>query len=253
MLRKLVKYDLKANWMYFLIMYGVFAVYSVLFFFLLQMDPEDLRVQITLFSAVAAYVFMIAALSIMTTVLIVARFYKNMFGPEGYLTHTLPVSPAVNLASKVISAVIWNVLTMLVCLGSVCLVAGSSEVGEEIWWVLKEFALYYDGQIFGLYCVSAVLNLFTGIFVMYLAICLGQLANRHRVLCAIGYYLAYVAINYVLQMAGSIVVSLFAIENESEQLLMVLNEGLTIGISFVFLIVSVFASHYIIARKLNLE
>ena len=255
MLGKLLKYDLKANWIYFLIMYGIVIGYSVLFALFLRMSGNDIRVQLTMVTVVAAYVFLLMAVSIMTTVLIVVRFYKNMFGAEGYLTHTLPVSPAMHLSSKVLSAVIWNVLTFGVCALSVCLVTmGQMEdIKSVLWWVLEQIYEQYDGRMFVLYGISAVLSMITGIFVLYLVMCLGQLANRHRVLCSIGFYVAYLVINQVIQLVFNVVIGVPLYDKEIKYVDFLFCQGAEIFISLAFLVLSALLSHYLIARKLNLE
>ena len=60
------------------------------------------------------YSCVISAVCIITVVLLVQRFYKNLLRDEGYLMHTLPVSAAQNIASKLICAVVWSVVSLLV-------------------------------------------------------------------------------------------------------------------------------------------
>ena len=45
---------------------------------------------------------------------ILQRFYKNLLSGEGYLMHTLPVRPWQHIASKLIAAVVWTVLSFFV-------------------------------------------------------------------------------------------------------------------------------------------
>ena len=54
---------------------------------------------------VMLYIFGIIAIGIITIVVLVMRFYKNLFTSEGYLMHTLPVKASQHLNSKLIVAV----------------------------------------------------------------------------------------------------------------------------------------------------
>ncbi len=58
----------------------------------------------------------LSAFSMLVTVLIVVRYYKNFFTDEGYLTFTLPVSRTKLLNSKILMAAIWMAATSAVCI-----------------------------------------------------------------------------------------------------------------------------------------
>ena len=255
MLGKLLKYDIKANWIYFLIMYGGVIGYSVLFRLLLEMNQKDTRVQFALFSAVMGYVLVVAAFSILTLILIVVRFYKNMFGPEGYLTNTLPVSPAAHLASKMISGFLWYVLCFGVGALSVFIVTmGEFEDIKSLTWNILQITVFREGYaIFWLYVVETFVGALSGIGVMYFVLCLGQLANRHRILCSIGYYIAFVVINWMLQFILSMFLVLIFRGETGGYTYTLANQGGIIALNVVYLVISMIVGHYIIARKLNLE
>ena len=52
----------------------------------------------------------IFAINIVTLVVVVTRYYKNLFGNEGYLTGTLPVDKSLILATKIIVGIGWIIL-----------------------------------------------------------------------------------------------------------------------------------------------
>lgn len=55
----------------------------------------------------------IFAVNIITFVVVVTRYYKNIFGNEGYLTGTLPVEKSKILASKAIVGIGWTLISYL--------------------------------------------------------------------------------------------------------------------------------------------
>ena len=56
------------------------------------------------------------AVTVMTTVVMVLRFYRNLLRDEGYLMHTLPVSVHSLVWSKLIVSLCWFAVTFLVIL-----------------------------------------------------------------------------------------------------------------------------------------
>ena len=59
------------------------------------------------------YALLVQAIFIMTVIMIVSRFYKNLLGGEGYLMHTLPVKTHNLIISKGIVAIIWGVIAVI--------------------------------------------------------------------------------------------------------------------------------------------
>ena len=54
-------------------------------------------------------------------IILVSRFYKSRFTDEGYLTFTLPVSTWQNYLSALTNILIWNTISALVMVTSMCL------------------------------------------------------------------------------------------------------------------------------------
>lgn len=54
---------------------------------------------------------------ILTTVGVITSFHKTLYGPQGYLSFTLPVSSGSLLAAKAIVSFVWVLLSYVVCIG----------------------------------------------------------------------------------------------------------------------------------------
>lgn len=63
---------------------------------------------------VAAAIIAVIVAEVMTLVVMVLRFYRNLLGNEGYLMHTLPVSVHGLVWSKLIASLVWILVTNLV-------------------------------------------------------------------------------------------------------------------------------------------
>ena len=74
----------------------------------------------TIFAMSQVFLFIGAAAVVMVTfVTIIMRYYKSMFGNEGYLTNTLPVSAGKIIFSKFLISVIWCILSLAICVGMI--------------------------------------------------------------------------------------------------------------------------------------
>ena len=71
-----------------------------------------------LFTLTMVFLILLAVSEVIVTyVLVISRFYKNLYSNEGYLMHTLPVRPRDLLVSKVVISVAWMAASYLVLLG----------------------------------------------------------------------------------------------------------------------------------------
>ena len=71
---------------------------------------------------IVAYFVMLVAMVVVTFVVILQRFYKNLLEGEGYLMHTLPVPTWMLVASKLIAAVIWDILGFVIIILSLAVI-----------------------------------------------------------------------------------------------------------------------------------
>ena len=105
MLRKLLKYDLKYILKFLMIFYSLALVFSVL-------TRVFLNIENSLVFNIIGQIFNGAAISMMCSSLINnvmclwARFRRNLYLDESYLTHTLPIEPYKHYLSKIATLVI---------------------------------------------------------------------------------------------------------------------------------------------------
>ena len=154
-------------------------------------------------------IILIVAAFVMTLVLTVQRFYKNLLTDEGYLMFTLPVSVGNLITGKLIVAAVWNIVCTIVAFLSVALLAFTGSEWHQLALSIRELdltslQLWLYGAEFG---VLVLASLLTNILMIYACMALSMLANKHRVWLAFGFY---VALNTLLQILISIVLVVFA-------------------------------------------
>lgn len=152
-------------------------------------------------------VLALGCVAVATFVVILWRFYKNLFTDEGYLTLTLPAEPSRQLGSKLLAGLIWLVVDAAVVITGITAAvaaaegfAGALDLGNSVpYWVMRASTGY---GVFGLYEAPTFLDLLGtglqtivqmafGLLMAYAAFSLGAaLAVRHKVAAGIGLYVA---------------------------------------------------------------
>lgn len=218
MLTKLLKYEFKATGRVFLISYAALLAVAVLsgfstrfslhkslsgLFFLATNLPSTL------------YACLLFAVAVLTVVTVILRFSRNLLGGEGYLMHTLPVPTWMHVASKLIVAAVWSILSMAAAMASSLLLAlasGFLDLSKVDW--LELFSLFsYLPQVqaeewatIGLLFADCLFGGLFLILLVYLCIMVGRLAPKFRSLLSVVLVIAVfnVVVNVLLRMAVQI-------------------------------------------------
>ena len=182
MLGKLLKYDLK--WVY-----KVVVVFYILAFIFSVIGRGLSTIENSAVFSVATQIAFGFAISMMVSSLINclmrlwARFIRNVYKDESYLTHTIPVPKKTIYASKVISALICIFTTTVVII--VCLfICYYSEANIEVLKSVLELAAstYNTTVVNLLLLVSFVifLQILLVVLIGYTGIILGHKSNKNK-------------------------------------------------------------------------
>lgn len=231
MLPKLLKYEFRATARLYLPLYLVVLVFGLLGRFslfgtrwnvssgsnkyggwYLSANPELSGFFGEVLSAVISfvlvgYVMVVLGAFVVHFIITLQRFWKNLMGDEGYLMFTLPVSTDALLWSKAICAFAWSIATGVVVLFSVFLLCGHPAVFRAIaqflernlsdasWWRIWTFLSHAFPFSFWVKWLSLFLvDGFSKLFLLYAAMAIGHTVKKHKILAAVG---GYIAINMV--------------------------------------------------------
>ena len=279
MLGKLLKYEMQAMGRILMPLYGVLLVLSVAFGLSLRQNNQYNTGNATFGSLYGAAA---AAVMIVTLILIIQRFYRNLLGSEGYLMFCLPVSTGQHMANKIISATFWIILGGLVGLLSVILLSimatdptinfaetirqtitqaagslmqenGSTQSGMII--LVIEGILFLVGS-----CAEIAAKL-------YAAIAIGHQWSSHRVLGAVLAFVGIIIIEIILGNTMSIITA--GVDDQAMPIIFKLSStmmtltsttmgnlqmalGLLAGVAFARLAICWFISWILLDRRLNL-
>ena len=188
----------------------IMAVITRLFIFL---DSSIIFLNIIKISSISIFVLSCLFLMVISTVICIQRFYKNMYSAEGYLTFTLPVTNAEHIFVKLLVAVISEMTCLLTIIASICIVISSQPFSDLINYIngaLNDLLLPEVGVAGSvLYVIEVIILLLTSsistLLLYYACITIGQTAKKNRVLAALGAYFAYYLITQMLNTIFSIV------------------------------------------------
>lgn len=149
------------------------------------------------------------------------RFYKNLYTDEGYLMFTLPTTPRKLIWSKTLISAFWNFLSSSLMIISIFLLmrvfmrtllgdADWAEVSEAfngimptINAIFKEYGGISVGGFLFVFLLILLTGSFSGMLLIYLCICIGQLFRKHKVAASI---IAYLVVTTLVQTITSIAV-----------------------------------------------
>lgn len=264
---KLLKYEFKSLGKWYLSLYAIAGFLSFVIGFWIQnlirrsqnnvnnfntghMDAEGWFFLIISF----AFAVLIIGLLISTFFLVVTRFYKNVYGRQGYLTMTLPVTNHQIILSKLVSALIWYFLAGLVIILSIIIIvslAATPELQANLHKIISAILSTEYGTVL-LFILSGLIDTVAGILLTYFAISLGQLFREHRILLAVAFYIGIYFVISIFQMISSIYFNtdnyLFIDSYQfftPDPILMITNILLAIGFYA--------GTHFVMTKKLNLQ
>lgn len=108
MLIKSIKHDLMATYRDFVGIYVALLVAAIIGPFVVQANNSVINTM-----AILAMFGLTVATLVITFLTIIRLYNRRMFSNEGYLTMTLPVKTYITIISKVITGMIWSILTSL--------------------------------------------------------------------------------------------------------------------------------------------
>ncbi len=265
MLAKLTKYEIRATARILGILYAALIIIAIVT--RIEMAIESLtngRVSMIVPTGIIVmlYICGIVAIGVLTFILIVQRFYKNLLQNEGYLMHTLPVKMWQHIASKLIVSIVWCFASMIVVFATFMIIgSGEADFGNIIsTFVNISFRGYESYLVNGIALILELLILMivgaaASILHIYLSMAIGQMADNHKILCSFG---AYVGINIILQIISGALITVsngFAMSDENAAMFahMHLIMLMLIVVCIIRAVIFFVCTDYLMKNKLNLE
>ena len=205
MLLKLLKYDLRAMWKQFSLVWGAALALALVNRFAMFQAPDGKIVTRSGMMDLFLFALMIflVAMFVLAVVFAVNRFSQGLLGNEGYLMHTLPVRSWELVLSKLICAIV----TGVGCFAVSFLVAFIMLPTEYrnffqplFWWDIFRGIMKHPDVLALMveFCLVVLSFLVLFIASMYLAMAVGHLFSRHRRLISVSVFIGlYILITNV--------------------------------------------------------
>lgn len=265
MLRKLLKYDLRANMKLYLFIWPAMLLLAGLQRLLLELPVTGFLSHFLMSLLTGLMVLALIAMVVLCFVICVIRFYSGLLRREGYLMFTLPVKPWLLLLSKLLAAMLTLIPTCIFAYFGIALILSGTTDG--VWNTMFNFSQILDQPLSagtlilaGLTVLAAVANM---ILRVYFVSCLGHLFRRARIFLSILFYyligvlmqitsmLTLVSVNYE---PNTFVNSVFTwVETLSFNGAMSAFLGTILLINVAIGCVYFFVSEVILRKRLNLE
>lgn len=255
MLRKLIKYEILADYKKYGIMGISIIALAILALISEKTAPPNAGEYPNFISSVFAMssVFIIFAASILLIVLSTIRFYKSFLKDEGYLMHTLPVHTWQLIASKLIAAYIWFLFLLIISAVYVTILNGN------ITWI-KDFSEgfidgfpeendYLSQLIISSLLISVLLTPFNYLAHIYFSFALGNLFSKNKLAMSV---VMFLAINFAERVISSLLMTAYLVSINVDMTLTAITNSNTL-LSIVLSVIYLIAAERIFAKKLNLE
>lgn len=273
MVRKLIRYDFQSYFRLLfpvqLIILGIALLNRIIQFFEPPTGAPDIAAsayQAGFVATLVLYIVSIIVCFVMTVIVGIVRFYQGMYTNEGYLMHTLPVTPTQHIIAKLLTSVIFFLGSALAAFLSFMIITAGQvniEVFKAFFYFMNRYiqSAGFDGvlyifEILLLLCVS----LFHIFIKFYFCLSVGQLAKRKKILLAFGVFFGIYAAKQII---GTVLIVTMTL---SRNLISLISDWLSaygalamhivIWISIVIYsaaaLVYFFMTRHIMSKKLNL-
>jgi hypothetical protein len=211
MLKKLLKYDLE--WCYKpLLVFYILAIFFSIVVRIVESFEQSLILLVIDKICCGVLIAMMISILINCFMRNWARFVRNVYKDESYLTHTLPVSKNKIYLSKVLTAIITiltSLIVIIICLAISCL-------NKDTWLILKQSfeqsAVYFNSSVFSLVFVMIITIFFEILFMMMcgiLGIIIGHKSNNLKIVKSILIGFVIYMILSSISLAALFVIGLF--------------------------------------------
>ena len=277
MLGKLMKQEWLSTWKIPTVLIGVVFAAATIFGLFCASPVWDLMdwwgADVIFSATILLFYGALMCCGVGTSIYLAVRYYRSMYSNEGYLTHTLPVTPNQLLLSKMINFSIWELLSVICIVFNIMLFAAFivlREVGyrslfESFQEVLMEMQDILNSEYatgWELFMVLTIILILVGTVsksLLYMgSVNIGQLWARPRVAGAI---LVYVGVTGAVQIVTQAAMIIFMTSAEQIGLLQddyffsFLNQVMAVSLlmQLVIGVVMYVGSLLILKKKVNLE
>lgn len=257
MLGKLLKHEWNATARRYGLFYLILAAITLFAAIIHGIPTDNAFYNLGEVALLTIYVISLIGVFFCSTGMAIVRFYKNMVSDEGYLTFTLPAKVWQLVFTKFLVALVWQMVTIILCaLSLLCVFVvghmGMSEFFDGLSSLTGEF-----GRMIPVFGIMLIVSMVYQLMIYYLSIAIGQLFGTYKILASV---IAYCALVFVIELVIVVVVlGVFGVFGFMEMsMAMTTMDGMAnfylifTGLSAVIGVAAYFVTCYLLKKKLNL-
>lgn len=275
-LGKLIKYDfmdVSKLIIPFYIGMGVMGIVIRIFWFVLLNEKIDERVRIStgVFQVMSYFGYAIAIIGIilMTYYAVIIRYYRSIYGNEGYLTNTLPIETYEIILAKLLTFLSWFVVNGIIIFFTFWFIIPVEGIIKanifrpEVLHEIETFLRHSVGATLIIAIISMLAMTIEKILFLFLCVSIANMVKSYKILTGIG---AYVILGGIIGLIKQVILTFTYIfdknydnyGNSEREVLRtfenVFNTNLgMLFTSIVFSVILFFVINYLLKNKLNLE
>ncbi|KEZ84985.1 hypothetical protein IO99_17475 [Clostridium sulfidigenes] len=256
MLRKLMKYEFKATGRIMLPLYGALLGFSIINKIFIGTNMAEVNMDflggIPAIITMIGYFVTMVAVFVGTLFITVQRFYKNLFGDEGYLMNTIPVKSYQNIVNKLVVSMVWTIISGFIAATSIFVMAYEPGVLKEIIRGFKNIYSEIGLNVFGIieFIILGIVSLAHQIMMLYASLSIGQLFKSKKLLGGFaGFMILSIAQQSIIGIGMTILVA------SDSFIYLYSHYAILCGIivCLIFFTILFCITNYIMKNKLNLE
>lgn len=266
MLTKLIGYEMKAFGRIILPLYGATIGMAIIMGAGIRLRDENLFNSLLGAAIIMIFVSLVIATMVMTGILCVQRFYRNLLGNEGYMMFSLPVETHTLILAKVLSSLIWAILggaagmITVVVMGLMAIpMQDTIRFFKEISLQLRMFSIGKELGMVLVWLLILVLIFVATLMHIYTAIAIGHQWAAHRLL---GSVLAFFGIDMIRNIISTLLgrfghytgtLDYFFDLYQVDEIMMWRVQGFLVVSTLLLIAVYSVITWYLLDRRLNLE
>ena len=268
MLRKLYKYDFLCSsrknvpfYVFYFVLTIACKIIDESFLDIYEEGILGLLIQILIGIIEVAYGVMTFIVFFGGFFIAISRFKKNLFTDEGYLMNTLPVKPCHHIWSKLLNALTWSVISIVVLLLGNLIMEGFNYVKydvEQLFNMVEDIIKVYGAEgtiaiilfvlnfVAALVCLAMLIMFVTGFENAFLV------SKKKYVTVIVGVAIV-VFFNLGSVVLGNVLSDIISGSRMNDAEILCLIFGTTFAVSAVLFVLSFLGTKYLMEKKLNLQ
>ena len=207
MLGKLLKYEIPSLGRKLVPLYAAWAATAVLIG--IMIGPAQDKYPFMIVISALLYTGVTTAIFVMAIIMIIQRYRNSLLGDEAYFNMVLPVSASAHIANKLISALLWIILTGIAAVVTTLIIGffgADSYSIPNAWKYISPYINQDMSMMIVETVIMAVLGLVKTVLQIYTALTIGYQAKQHVTLASIG---AYIGVLIFESLLGRLFLAIF--------------------------------------------